>query len=156
MPRQGRSTNDKAPSSKVHLLNPAMKEIRRTRAKCLLRWHAENGHENILFTDEKISPSRSSITTSTTRFMLKSPLRCVPRVQGGHHSSCVMAWWGVSLQRVTPLHFCEKGKQTGARVYQEDLLKRVVKPLNTTVFSGQKWVFQQNSAPAHKSKKNQK
>ena len=28
-------------------------EIRRTRAKRLLQCHAENGHENILFTDEK-------------------------------------------------------------------------------------------------------
>jgi hypothetical protein len=28
--------------------------MRPTRVKRLLRWHAENGHENILFTDEKI------------------------------------------------------------------------------------------------------
>jgi len=40
--------------SKGHLLTPALKEIRWTRAKCLLQWHAQNGHENILFTDEKI------------------------------------------------------------------------------------------------------
>jgi len=38
--------------SKRHL-TPALKEIRRTRAEHLLQWHAENGHENILFTDEK-------------------------------------------------------------------------------------------------------
>jgi hypothetical protein len=30
-----------------------LKDIRRTRAECLLQWHAENWHENILFTDEK-------------------------------------------------------------------------------------------------------
>jgi hypothetical protein len=35
-------------------------------------------------------------------------------------------------------------------VLQED-----VKHLNTTVFSGQIWVFQQNSAPAHKAKMTQ-
>jgi len=40
-------------------------------------------------------------------------------------------------------------------VYQEDVLQGVVKPLNTTVFSGQKWVFQQDSAPAHKAKMTQ-
>jgi hypothetical protein len=40
--------------SKGHLLTPALKEIRRTRAKCLLQWHAKNGHKNILFMDEKI------------------------------------------------------------------------------------------------------
>jgi hypothetical protein len=39
--------------SKGHLLTPALKEIRRTRAELLLQWHAENGHKNILFTDEK-------------------------------------------------------------------------------------------------------
>jgi inhibitor of nuclear factor kappa-B kinase subunit alpha len=30
-----------------------------------------------------------------------------------------------------------------------------MKPLNTTLFSGQKWVFQQDSAPAHKAKTTQ-
>jgi hypothetical protein len=38
--------------SKGHLLTPALKEIRRTRAERLLQWHAENGHESILFKDE--------------------------------------------------------------------------------------------------------
>jgi hypothetical protein len=40
--------------SKRHLLTPALKEIRQTRTERLLRWHTKNGHENILFTDEKI------------------------------------------------------------------------------------------------------
>jgi inhibitor of nuclear factor kappa-B kinase subunit alpha len=40
-------------------------------------------------------------------------------------------------------------------VYQGDVLQGVVKPLNTTLFSGQKWVFQQDSAPAHKAKMTQ-
>jgi inhibitor of nuclear factor kappa-B kinase subunit alpha len=40
-------------------------------------------------------------------------------------------------------------------VYQEDVLQGVVKPLNTTLFSGQKWVYQQDSAPAHKAKMTQ-
>jgi len=37
-------------------------------------------------------------------------------------------------------------------MHQEDVLQGVVKLLNTALFSGQKWVFQQNSAPAHKAK----
>jgi hypothetical protein len=40
--------------SKGHLFTPALKEVRWTRAKRLLQWHAKNGHENILFTDKKI------------------------------------------------------------------------------------------------------
>jgi hypothetical protein len=40
-------------------------------------------------------------------------------------------------------------------MYQEDVLQGVVKPLNTTVFNGQKWVFQRDSAPVHKAKTTQ-
>jgi len=57
----------------------------------------------------KFSSSRSSITTSKTRFTLICPLRCVLSVQGGHHPSYVMIWWEVSYQVVTHLHFCKKG-----------------------------------------------
>jgi hypothetical protein len=39
--------------SKGHLLTPALKEIGRTRAKCLLQWHTENRYKNILFMGEK-------------------------------------------------------------------------------------------------------
>jgi hypothetical protein len=60
---------------------------------------------------------------------------------GGYHPSYIMVWWGVSHQGVTPFHFCKKGVKTGAHMYQEDVLQGVVKPHNTTVFSGQKWVF---------------
>jgi inhibitor of nuclear factor kappa-B kinase subunit alpha len=42
--------------------------------------------------------------------------------------------------------------KTSAQVYQEDVLQGVVKPLNTTLYNGQKWVFQQDSALAHKAK----
>jgi hypothetical protein len=61
----------------------------------------------------------------------------------------------VSHQGVTTLHFCKKGVKTGARVYQEDVLQGVVKPLNTTLFTGQKCVFQQDSAPAFGAKMTQ-
>jgi hypothetical protein len=136
-----------------HLLTPALKEIPRTRAECLLQWHTKNGHENIFFMDRKSLPSRGSITTRTTRFMLKRPLRRVLRLQGGHHPSYVMVGWGsVPLRGNTPSFLRERG-ETGARVYQDDMLQGVVKPLNISLFNGQAWVFQQDSAPAHKVKK---
>ena len=40
--------------SKGHLLNPALKEIRRTRTKRFLQSHAKNGHKNVLFRGEII------------------------------------------------------------------------------------------------------
>jgi hypothetical protein len=48
----------------------------------------------------------------------------------------------------------ERG-ETGVRVYQEDVLQGVVKHLNMTFFSGQEWVFQQDSVPVPKAKTTQ-
>jgi hypothetical protein len=56
---------------------------------------------------------------------------------------------------VTTLHFYEKGVKTGAQVYQEDVLQGAVKLVNMTVFNGQKWAYQQDSAPAQKAKTTQ-
>ena len=106
----------------------------------------------------KSSPSRSTTTAGMLRFMLKTSREVkekVPRVQRSHHPSYVMVLWGASHQGVISLHFCEKSVKTGAPVYQEDVLQGVVKPLNMTFFSGQKWVFQQDSASAHKAKTTQ-
>jgi len=47
--------------------------------------------------------------------------------------------------------FLQERDQTGVQVYQEDVLQGVVKYLNTTIFSGQEWVFQQDSVPAQKA-----
>jgi len=40
-------------------------------------------------------------------------------------------------------------------MYQEDVLQEVVKHLNMTLFSGQEWVFQQDSVPSQKAKTTQ-
>ena len=66
-----------------------------TDASLLLLWRQSDGQEQNVSSSgtsragtktssswtRKCSPSKSSITTSTTRFMLKRPLRCVLRVQ---------------------------------------------------------------------------
>jgi len=108
VPHQGRLHITAHPRSKGHLLTPALKEIRRTRTQRLLQWHAENGYENTLFTDEKFLPSRNSRTTRTTKFVFKRPLRCILRGQGCSHASYVLVCWQMSHQRVTYLRFCKK------------------------------------------------
>jgi hypothetical protein len=143
--------------SKRHLFTPALKEIRHTRTERLLQWHAEKGDENSHLKDEKIFTSRSSTSQNDNIYAQTSreAKENVPKVHRGHHPSYVVVWWRVSRQGVTPLRFCEKGVKTGARMYQEDVLQGVVQQLNTAVFSGQKWVVQYDSAPAHKTKTTQ-
>jgi hypothetical protein len=137
--------------SKGHLLTPPLKEIRWTRAERSLQWHAENWHENILSMDRKFfTNEESSVTTRTTRFMLKRPLRCILKVWGCHQPSYIMVWWEVSHQGVTHLHFLQERHEAGVQVYQEDVLQGAVKQLNTTLFSGQESVFQEDSVPAQK------
>ena len=60
--------------SKGHLLAPALKEIRWTRAERLLQWHAENGHENILFTDEKIFTNKEKYNNQDNKIYTQMSL----------------------------------------------------------------------------------
>jgi len=66
-----------------------------------------------------------------------------------------MVWAGVSHVGLAKLHFCEKGVKTKAKNYKDDVLDKVVKPLNTSLFQGKPWTFQQDSAPAHRAKTTQ-
>jgi hypothetical protein len=62
---------------------------------------------------------------------------------------------GLAISSVTTYSFLQERGKTGVRMYQEDGLQGVVKHLNTTFFSGQEWVFQQDSVPATKAKTTQ-
>jgi len=60
--------------SKGHHLTPALKEIRRTRAELLLQWHAENGHEKILFTDEKFFTIKEQYNNQNNKIYAQTSL----------------------------------------------------------------------------------
>jgi hypothetical protein len=79
--------------SKGHILTPALKAIQWTRAERLPQWHAENGQENILFTDEKIFTIKEQYNHQNNKIYAQTSREVkedVPRVQGGHHPSYVM------------------------------------------------------------------
>jgi len=94
--------------SKGHLPTPALKEILRTRINRLLQRHAENRHENILVTDEKIFTIEEQCNNQYNKIYAQKSLEVRSEGAGGHHLSYVMVWWWVFYQWVTPLHFCEK------------------------------------------------
>jgi len=62
---------------------------------------------------------------------------------------------GLAIGSVTTWMLSKERGETGVWVYQEDVLQGVVKHLNMTFFSGQEWVFQQDSVPAPKAKTTQ-
>ena len=88
--------------SKGHLHPPTLKEIRRTSAKRVFQWHAKNGHENILFTDEKLFTIEEQYNNKYNKIYAQ---RSLVRSEGagGHHPSYFLVRWWLSHQGVTPL-----------------------------------------------------
>jgi hypothetical protein len=138
-----------------HLLTPALKEIRWTRAKRLLQWHAENGHENILFTDEKMFTIEEQYNNQYNEIYAQTSLEVRSEGAGGHHYSYVMVWRGGVPSGGDTSSYLQERCENWCPIVSSICAKRIVNPLNTTVFNGQKWVFQQNSAPVHTAKMTQ-
>ena len=81
--------------------------------------------------------------------------RDVPRVMKTKFPATVMVFGVVSSEgHIMPLHILEVGLKVNTKVYL-DVLKSVVIPLCNQVAGGRPWVWQQDSAPAHKSKETQ-
>jgi len=72
--------------SKGHLLTPALKEIRLTRVELLLQWYAENGHENILFTDEKIFTIEEQYNSQNDKICAQTSCEAKETVPRVHHA----------------------------------------------------------------------
>ena len=81
--------------------------------------------------------------------------RDVPRVMKTKFPATVMVFGVVSSEgHIMPPHIFEVGLKVNTKVYL-DLLKSVVIPWCNQVAGGRPWVWQQDSAPAHKSKETQ-
>ena len=81
--------------------------------------------------------------------------RDVPRVKKTKFLATVMVFGVVSSEgHIMPPHIFEVGFEVNVKVYL-DVLKIVVIPWCNQVAAGKPWVWQQDSAPAHKSKETQ-
>ena len=96
---------------------------------------------------------------------LPAPSKCksgLPRITGDMASviktkflATVMVFGVVSSEgHIVPPHIFEVGLKVNIKVYL-DVLKSVVIPWCNQVAGGRSWVWQQDSAPAHKSKETQ-
>jgi len=54
----------------------------------------ENGHEYILFMDEKIFTIEEQYNNQNNKTYAQTSLEVRSEVAGGHHPSYVMVWWG--------------------------------------------------------------
>ena len=107
--------------------------------------------QHMLSTD----PSYDNMAIASTLKMqiwIATNNRDVPRVMKTKFPVTVMVFRVVSSEgHIMPPHIFEVGLKVNTKVYL-DVLKSVVIPWCNQVAGGRPWVWQQDSAPAHKSK----
>ena len=103
-------------------------------------------------------PSFDNRTTASTLKMqisIATNNRDVPRVMKTKFPATIMVFGVVSSEgHIIPPHIFEVGLEVNTKVYL-DVLKSVVIPWCNQMAGGRPWVWQQDSAPAHKSKETQ-
>ena len=87
------------------------------------------GTETFFSRTRKSLPSRGSVTTRTSRFMVERPLSWVLRMQGGHHPSYVMVRWGVTSGGDTPSFLREISHIKGVKLVPECIKSTCYKEL---------------------------
>ena len=141
--------------SKGHLFTPALKEIQRTRAERLFQWHAENGHENILFTNEKIFTVQEQYNNQNDKTYGQTSLEVRSECAGRPSPFLRRGLVGGVPSGSDTSSFLQERGETVVRMYHEDVLQEAVKHLNMTPFTGQECVFQEDSVLRQKAQANQ-
>nr|CAD2185991.1 unnamed protein product [Meloidogyne enterolobii] len=81
----------------------------------------------------------------------KSPLSD-KLITHSQHPRSVMVWAGICASVKKPLIFVNLGVKVNKDYYLREILQRVLKPRFKSHFGRRVWIFQQDSAPAHKVK----
>ena len=96
--------------------------------------------------------NRTIASTLKMQIWIATNNRDVPGVMKIMFPATVMVFGVVSSEgHIMPPHIFEVGLKANTKVYL-DVLKSVVIPWYNQVVGGRPWVWQQDSAPAHKSK----
>jgi len=137
------------------LLTEATKERRKLRAQALLN-DLKRDSAGLLrfFSDEKNFIQDQKVNRQNDRWLCDDPFK-VPTVMHTKCPSSVMVLGVVSSEgHIMPPYFFPQGLRINADAYI-DVLRTVVKPWMDKVARGREYVFQQDSAPAHKARKTQ-
>jgi inhibitor of nuclear factor kappa-B kinase subunit alpha len=134
---------------KVQFLNDQNKRIRVQRCRLLLQRHA--GPE-ILFSDEKIFTIEVAHNHQNDRIWTTKPPLSDKIVSHSQHPQQLMVWAGICSSGKTPLVFVDPGVKINKNYYLQEILQGVLEPWARTHFGNREWIFQQDSAPAHKAR----
>lgn len=143
---------------KVAGLTTLQMEKRLKRCKVLKKRHAGQSLKKIIFSDEKLF-LMEECHNAKNDVVYAARFDDIPRkklsVQRYQNKSSVMVWAGVSHRGKLPLIFIDKGVKINSTYYREEILEHALKGKVDGLYPEHDWIFQQDSAPAHKSKVNQ-
>lgn len=128
------------------------------RCSRLLRERATGFQKSIIFSDEKFFSIEQAHNIQNDRVlspdssMANKAGRIVSRSQ---KPAGVMVWAGVSFFGKTELIFVKNGIKINSNNYISEILEDVVMPWAKQNVPNDDWIFQQDSAPAHRAKKTQ-
>jgi inhibitor of nuclear factor kappa-B kinase subunit alpha len=130
------------------------------RCKALLSRFDDKHCRKIFFTDEKLFRIKSTFNNQNDRVWSKSissipkNILIIPKFQ---NTINLMVWGGISSMGKTKLIFVEEGVKINARVYKYKILMKAIPKIKENIFKNDDyWIWQQDSAPAHKAKTTQK
>jgi hypothetical protein len=136
---------------KRHLLTNRMKEVRLERCRKVLNWLKSNGSAIKFFSDEKIFTVDRAFNRRNDRWIASSSTDVHPTMTTKKPAS-VMALCVVSSEGDVFTHFFANREKVNAEVYCNVLDAKII-PWMKAKASGKKFVFQQDSAPAHTARK---
>jgi hypothetical protein len=138
-------------------LTEANKSARLDRAKLLLKKYPSHLVDFIWFSDEKLFTIAAPSNTQNDRLYVHSDVK-KKNVSGARllrtrstFSKSVMVTVAVSVLGCTSIHFLEPGVKINGQYYRDTVLKTMLLPEIRGV-SGDFFVFQQDSAPAHRAR----
>ena len=137
------------------LLSQRAKETRVKKGKMLLNWLKKHNSSTIrIFSDKKNWTVDQARNARNDRY-LAYRVEDVPPINVTKHPASVMMLGVVTSDgKKMPPYWFPKGLRVGTEEYL-DVMKNVVKPWLDANYPDKPYVWQQDSAPSHKSKKTQ-
>ena len=118
-------------------------------------WDRRCAAVQLMLSTDPSYDNRTIASTLKMQIWIATNNRDVPRVMKTNFPATVMVFAVVSSEgHIMPPHIFEVGLKVNTKMYQV-VLKSVVIPWCNQVAGGRPWVWQQDSALAHKSKKTQ-
>ncbi len=153
------AVKDRGAISNVHrrrqLLSEASKVTRVTKGKKLLNWMKSNGSTVQIFSDKKLWTVDQARNRQNDRYLAYHVEDVPPINCSKHPASAMMLGVVASEGKKMPPYWFPKGLRISTEEYL-DIMKNVVKSCLDANYPNGGYVWQQDSAPSHKSKKKYK